>query len=253
MAFKSLTAEEMQPVSAAWVDTGDPAHQAILQVPELNGLLPQIELAHQGLHAAIPPDDSTAKEISNLAAETDSVHDTLARGIHGYLSEVALLVKDGEPLLKLRDELMPEGLAAVVRNTYRGQAGFAAILRSRLTDATRGRLRELPLPGGATLADAVDAWLAAGDRLGRLEAEKARLAAAVPTLAGRVFEARNRWIRVANAMVVNADLVDLTEERRRIIFGPLQDAEDKAEARQARRSAGDVGSGADATPSASTS
>ncbi len=249
MAFKSLTAEEMEPVSAAWINPQDPAHLEILKVPELKGLLPQAELAHQGLHAAVPPGDSKAKEISDLAAEVDSVHDTLARGIHGYLTEVALLVEDGEPLLKLRDELMPEGLGAVVRNTYRGQAGFAALLRSRLTGSTRGSLREMPLPGGKTLADSVDAWLDAGDRLGQLEEEKARLAASVPTVAGRVFEARNRWIRVANAMVANAELVDLTEEQERVIFGPLLDAEAKAEARQVRRSASEVAPDAGRTQS----
>ncbi len=236
MALKAMTIEEMEPVSAAWVDTQNPAHQAILQIPELSGLMPKVQVVHDELHAATPPNDSRAKELSDLAAATDATHDVLARGVYGYLTETSLLVDDGEPLLALRDQLMPEGLSAVVHNSYRGQVGFAALLRGRLKGKTRAALRELPLPGGKNLLDAVDGWLDAADRLGQLEEQKARLEAATPTLAGRIFEARNRWIRVVNALLANAALAELSEEQERLILGPLHDAEAKADARSARRS-----------------
>ncbi len=235
MALKGLTIEEMEPVSAAWVDETNPAHQAILTVAELSGLLPKLKGVHAELHAAVPQDDPLAKEISQLSATTDATHDALARGVYGYLTEVALLVDDGTPLLALRDELMPEGLSAVVHNTYRGQAGFAALLRGRLTSQSRGQLRELPLPGGKSLHDAVEGWLAAADRLGELEETKARLQASVPTVAGRIFDARNRWIRTVNALIANAALAELDEEQERLIFGPLRAAEATADARAARR------------------
>ncbi len=236
MALNTLTIEEMQPVSAAWVDPQNPAHQAILQISEVSGLMPRVEAVHAELHAASPPDDSRAKELSALAAATDATHDVLARGVYGYLTETALLVDDGNPLLELRDELMPDGLSAVIHNSYRGQVGFAALLRGRLEGGTRAALRELPLPGGKNLLDAVDGWLDAADHLGQLEEQKARLAATAPTVAGRIFDARNRWIRVVNALLANAALADLTEEQERLILGPLRDAEAKADARSARRS-----------------
>jgi hypothetical protein len=237
MALKQLTLEEMEQVSAAWVQEGNAANAAFSSVAPISGLLRQMRAAHHELHAAVPQDNLAAKELAALANETDALHDLLARGIYGALSEMALLVDDGAALLELRDTLMPEGLAKVIRSTYRGQAGFAALLRQRLSAASRSQLRALPLPGGKNLMDSVDAWLSAGDRLGQLEEEKARREAASPTTAGRIQDARNRWIRVVNAVIANATLADLDDATHRTLFGPLQDAEAKADLRQARKKA----------------
>jgi hypothetical protein len=251
MALKQLSIEEMEQVSAAWVDTSNPANSIFSGVVAISGLLPQVQQVHDELHAAVPQDNPAAKELAALASETDYLHDVLARGIYGYLTEVALLVDNGAALLELRNSLMPEGLGKVVRNTYRGQAGFAALLRQRLDASARSQLEALPLPNDDNLLNRVQAWLDAGDRLGKLEERKARLEAASPTTAGMIQDARNRWIRVANAVIANADLAELDDAQQRTLLGPLRDAEAKADLRQARKKAGEVPAEDVVTPPAS--
>lgn len=251
MALKQLSIEEMEQVSAAWVDPSNPANEIFSGVAAISGLLPQVAQAHAELHAAVPQDNPAAKELAALASETDTLHDVLARGVYGYLTEVALLVDNGSALLELRNSLMPEGLGKVVRNTYRGQAGFAALLRERLDSDALSQLEALPLPAGDNLLTRVQAWLDAGDRLGRLEEDKARLEAATPTTAGKIQDARNRWIRVVNAVIANAELASLDDAQQRTLFGPLRDAEAKADLRQARKKAGEVPAEDAAVPPAS--
>lgn len=236
VALKNLSVEEMVNISEAWITPDNPAHRALLGVERLKGLLPDIQAAHRAIFAVVPtPNDPRQAEIARLAAEEDAVHDALARGIYGYLTELALLDHNGEPLLELRDQLMPEGLSAAIHNTYRGQAGFAKLLRDRLTVDARSKLAELVVRQG-TLLDRVEAWLAAGDRLGALEEERGRFAAAQgPSFGAQTVAARNGWIRAANALLAVAELSELDPGTDRVMFGPLRDAEAKAEHRSARR------------------
>ena len=60
-----------------------------------------------------------------------------------------------------------------------------------------------------------------------------------PSFAGQVHEARNAWIRVVNVIVTTAELRDFEEGTDRLLFGPLRDAEGKAELQAARRKADD--------------
>jgi hypothetical protein len=200
-------------------------------------MLPDIKAAHAAIMAVVPKHEPRLAEISQLAAEQDSVHDLLARGIYGFLSEAAQLVDNGEDLVELRDELMPQGLAQTIQSTYRGQAGQAKLLRERLNPAAKNKLQALVLPDGSNLVDRVQAWLAAADRLGKLEEERARIESDNPPFGTRTVIARNQWVRTVNALLAVAALAEIDEDTDRIVFGPLRDAEAKSDARAARRSA----------------
>lgn len=236
MALKNLSVEEMVKISEAWVAPDNPAHEALTNVERLKGLLPDIQSAHEAIFAVVPkPNDPRQAEIARLAAEEDAVHDALARGIYGYLTELSLLDDDAASLIALRDQLMPEGLSKAIHNTYRGQAGFAKLLGDRLTPDAQSKLRALPV-GQGSLMDRVNVWLAAGDRLGALEEERGRLEAAQgPSFGARAVAARNGWIRAVNALIAVAELAELDPNTDRVVFGPLRDAETKAEQRAARR------------------
>lgn len=244
MALKNLTLAEMVEVSDAWTTTTDGGHQALLRQPRLAALLPDVQRVHDGLVQLTPAaQDPRRTALASLAAEQDDLHDTLARGIHGLLTHLALLADDGAALLQLRDKLMPAGLGKTIRTTFRAQAGWTNLLRAQLTADVRQALQAVPLPNSRNLDQTVTAWLDAGDRLGQLEMERARLEERDgSSFAEQSVAARNKWIRVVNALVNLSELAELAPDAEQLIFGPLRDAEAKAEQRAARRSAQRVAS-----------
>jgi hypothetical protein len=243
MALKSLSTEEMVQISSAWVSPQDPARGRLQARPRLTSLLPDLEQAHRAIVAVIPEaTNPRLAQIAELSAAEDAVHDRVVRGLFGYLSDAALLDERGPELLALRDLLFPDGISAVIHATYRGQAGYAARLRERLTPETKALLAQLTIRTGAshTLGDHVETWLAAAEKIGKLQDEAARVAvAASPSQAAQIVTARNNWIRVVNAFLSIAELDALDEESERLIFGPLRDAEATAERRSAKRKPSD--------------
>ena len=237
MALKRLTTEEMVQLSGPWVTAGTDARKAILAVPEMAGVLPKVEAAHQALHAAQPgTDDPRLAKLQEEAAEEDVQHDTLVRGIHTFLTGLALLGGDtpaADVSSKLRDFLLPDGLETM-QKTYRAEAGAAKLLETRLAgDAgVKKQLKEITVHK-KPLGHFVDLLLARANRLGELEDERAALesAAAGPSDGARLVAARNQWIRAVNALVANADLAELDETKSRLIFGSLRLAEKKADRR----------------------
>jgi hypothetical protein len=239
MALKKLTLQEMVDVSAAWTATTDGGHLALIRQPRLAALLPDLQRVHDALLQLRPEaDDPRKTELLALASDQDELHDTLARGIHGVLTQLALLAEGGSALLRLRDTLMPAGLGRTIRTTFRSQAGWTTLLRTQLTAESREALQAIPLPNGSNLDETVSAWLDAGDRLGQLETERARLEEREQTSPGELaVAARNKWIRVVNALVELGELSELAADVDQSIFGPLRDAQAKAEQRAARRNA----------------
>ncbi len=236
MALKNLTVEEMVAVSAAWTDASNQGHRALKEQPRLAAFQGDLQSVHQDIVAVAPqPDKPREAEIIELAAQEDALHDTLARGIHGMLTHLALLQDNGSVYIELRDELMPSGLGKTIQATYRGQAGWTSLLRKRLTGESRKTLEGIPLPDGRNLFATVDAWLDAGDRLGKLEEERARLVEG-KSLGAQVVSARNQWIRLVNTLLSLAEWSELDADAERLIFGPLRDAEATADQRAARRS-----------------
>src|SRR5690606_20172709 len=141
MALRNLITEEMVAVSQSWTSAENPARKAIEQAPRLAPLLADLERAHPAIHAVAPQPESPPKaEIARLASEEDGVHDLLVRGIYGLLTEMALLDDEGTELLALRDRLLPGGISAAIHASYRAQAGYAGLLRERLTPDVRDAL-----------------------------------------------------------------------------------------------------------------
>jgi hypothetical protein len=235
MAYKRLATEEMVQVSSPWVKDGTEARKAILAVPLMASVLPKVEAAHQGLHAAQPGGENPRlAELQKEAFEEDQRHDTVVRGIHTYLTGLATLSGDtGGELLQLRDFLLPEGLEAI-QKSYRAEAGAGDLLQTRLGEnpGVKKQLKDIPVLK-KNLAHYVDQWLASARRLGSLEDERAQivLGPAGPSDAENLVKARHQWIRAVNALVANAELAGLDPAADRLIFGPLHLAEKAADRR----------------------
>jgi len=231
MALKRLTAQEMVQLSAPWISAGDPARVALERIPLLAGLLPQLVEAHGALFAVqIQPDDPRAKSLSDAAAALDVKHDALTRGIYSTLTALSELGGSSEELLGIRDRLLPDGLMHT-KLTYRGQAGHAALVASRLDEALRARLKGIVLHD-KNLLELVETWLATAKELGSVEEQRARLSAPAETTAAHLNTARMAWVRVVNALLANADLVELDHESDRLLFAALRAAERTADGRR---------------------
>jgi len=234
MAFKRLTAQEMIQLSAPWVTPNDPASAALAKVPLLAALLPQLEAAHRAIfEVQAQNEDPKAKSLSLAEAELDASHDDLVRGIHGALSALSELSPSADDLLRMRDLLLPDGLDHT-RKTYRGEAGHAAIVASRLDDGLRARMKSVTLHD-KNLLELVDAWLDGARKLGTLEEERARLSAPSATTAAQINAARLGWVRVTNALVANAELAQLDADADRTLFSALRAAERTADGRKRPR------------------
>jgi hypothetical protein len=244
VAAKNLNPEEMVQISAGWLDPENDGHQAILLVPILVSALPLIKEAHLGVLPLVKPKESARlTEIMNLEVEIDIRHDGIIRGSHGALTAMAELIggDEGEEILALRDALVPDGPQSMLKS-YRAEATQAAQLEARLTPEMRRRTDAIIIGGGPSarpLTAFLDEWIALGKQLGALEDEKGRIEAAAgePVGGGTFLKARNFWVRVVNAMVANAELADIDQSKTATIFGPLWNAEKKADerARQAAK------------------
>lgn len=258
MAYKYLRAEEMLQVSSTWIDPQSPARAAILANADLAGKLPRIEEAHAGLAAAAQP--ARLPRLNAISAEEASLdvrHDSIIRGVFGLLTATAEML-DGEAaaeLMALRDILVPEGLSSV-QKTYRAEAGQAAQLEARLTPAVVARTDAILVgqgPSQKSLTHYLQEWIAIGKKLGGLEDEKGRLAEQQADASSglSLVKARNRWIRVVNALVADGELAELPAPTDTWVFGPLRDAEKKAILRaRSTHAAKETTGEADTTPEA---
>ena len=55
MSLRPMFIGEMLRVTKPWVTEGDPAHQVIIDTPELAGFVPALLKVHGALYAALPP------------------------------------------------------------------------------------------------------------------------------------------------------------------------------------------------------
>jgi hypothetical protein len=221
--------EEMNPVSAPMVTEGNPARAAIEKVPVLAALYPQLQSAHTGILALrTVVEDPKVRELSAREAELDADHDDRVRGIYNSLTALAQVSSTGAELIRLRNMLFPDGLERTQR-TYRGEAGHAAAVASRLDADTRARLRAVNLHD-KNLLDLVNGWLGVAKQLGDLEEQRAQLMP-TPSAQADINTARLAWIRVMNALVANAELAGLDADTDRLLFAALRAAEKTADAR----------------------
>lgn len=261
MTLKNLTDGEMIDVTGAWVDAkrGRPAFEAI---PLLAALLPSVLEAHNGLVSADTPkvDDGREAQRQKLYADgvaMDQRHDRKGRGAFNLLGALIDMTDDPvevEQFTAMRKALFPDGTLNVLKASWRGEAGNALSVKERVLDDRdkTAELKEIPLPGHKTLLDRVREFVEAGRKLGAIEDRRAELNAptteATP-VKGNSFAARARWCSVVATAVHLADnVLGLDEKTRYTLFGALDDAERKADARElARRPAEtDGGTGGEA-------
>lgn len=239
MAYKNLNLEEMHELSSAWLDPQSEGHKAILKVPILTSQLPLIEAAHKGVDDIMKPaEDPRVAEIIHEEVDRDRRHDSVIRGSHGVLTWMAELVGGdaGDALIGLRDKLIPDGLMST-QKSYRAESTQAKKLDEALKPEVRKRTDSIAIGEGPTakpMTAYLEEWIKLGTTLGALEDEKGRLLAEPEdeATAASAVNARNYWVRVVNLMVANADMVEIDTKDRAAIFGPLFDAEKKADARQ---------------------
>ena len=130
--FKVLPIKVMVPLTSAWV--GD-QRALFLSVPQIAGLLPDVEAAHEQVVARqeVTSDDHRVAEMTETLAALDDRHDHAIRAVYEGLSASISFFRMQEPvreqeaagLERLRDRLLPRGLAYVQRS-YLEEAGNAA-------------------------------------------------------------------------------------------------------------------------------
>lgn len=236
MALKRMTTAEMVQVGGPWVTEGSAPRKALLANAVLAALVPHLDAAHQKLHATqVAPANPRLAALTAEAARTDAVHDTLIRGVSTYVTGLAMLADtpaEADAHSGLLEFLLPEGLEHT-QKTYRGEAGTAELLATRLEgDAGRRKQLKETTVGAKTLGHFVHAWIKSARHLGKLEDERAALLAQ-PTDAGsaEVVAARNAWIRVVNALLANAALGQVDAATDALLFGALRLAEKTADKR----------------------
>lgn len=239
MSRKRLATNEMLFISAEWLKTDSPAHKAILASTDLAPTLPKIQSTHQELSNAAQPIALNPRlfEIIKEQTDIDERHDDIIRGVFGLLSATAALLgaPESAPLLALRDQLIPEGLASV-QKSYSAEAGEAAQLASRLTPEIRSQLDRFyvgPKSAQHKLTTYLDEWIQLGAKLGSLEIEKSRLNSNESTTAtgAALVNARNKWLRTVNLFLAVAEASELDPETDALVFGPLRMAESRADRR----------------------
>lgn len=235
MAFKNLYPDEMIQISGTWIDPASKAHEAILANDEIKPITGRIRAAHELLAtAAQPVDTPRLNTIIEQEARIDARHDAIIRGIWGFLTAKAELIGGdaGNAFISLRDLLLPDGLQSQLK-TYRGEAGQALQLADRMTPAVRAQTDGILIgqgPNAQTLTYYVDELIDLGKQLGTFENERAVLEAGEHD-GGALQKARNKWVRVVNAFVSNAEMAELDAETDALLFEPLRVAEKKADER----------------------
>lgn len=235
MALKRLRTEEMVTITSTLVDPEHADHQAMMAVPALAPLVPEIDASHRGLYATYftGPSAVRLKEIQVQQKALDIGHDDIARGLWAYCWAMIYFARtDAERLVirRLLGALLPDGLA-VVKKSYREEAGQTALVGDRLGDDDRATLASMVLPDGRSLLDVVDEWLSLGAQLGALDRERAvDIADDAPTPA-EALAARNRWIRTVQTVREVAALVVTDNPAVSDIMARLDEAERVADRR----------------------
>jgi hypothetical protein len=250
MALKNLSTETMLALSSSWLDA-QRARPTLSAHPRTAPYLADLEEAHAALLAAntSPVDQGSTSELATLSAEAaavDQLHDRKVRGLYAFLTALSELANerlDAERYLDARNVLFPEG-TSINRRTYLDEAGNAETVSQRLAGlpAVQELLNTTPLAKDRNLGHEVAAWLEAGLTLGKLETRRAELlherdATAGGSRRGELFRARNRWGRVASAMLAALELDEQTSDAiDRNFLRPLLEAEAKADRRAASES-----------------
>lgn len=259
--LKHMTLAEMTFCSAQMVEK-TARRDVFLSIPEIAPLHPQLVKVHDGIVAAQPVDAGASPALLAITAQEAQVdvrHDQWARASVSSLDnerEHSLAADEPDESRaamcdRVRSQLFPEGLA-FIRGSYAAEAGTTARAARLLEEQPEiGKfLRTIQVPGKkpvskahpggkVTLYDTVQAWIATGRELQKLEEQREAQAAkdtAAPS-AKSISTARANWLRVISAVLANLDISMAPAEAIEAIRGPILAASARAEKRYAGNSA----------------
>jgi len=108
--------------------------------------------------------------------------------------------------------------------------GHAAAVAASMTDEVRARMKAIPL-GDGTVLDLYDQWQGVSGQLGTVQGQIARLKQPSESLAAQIQSARREWIRWAKILMTTAENAKVSPETDAILFAPLREALQRADAR----------------------
>lgn len=237
MALRRLTTDEMVSSTTTWVTPGHPDRLALESAPATAALVPEMIESLDAL-GRTHFNNSVSLQLGKLSRtqkKIDINHDDVLRGIWHYLSAAAYLASNEsqrENLLRIRNLLLPEGLVAT-QKSYRQEAGQASLAAARLTAQDKRLLARIPTMSG-TLLDAVNRWFELAASLGQLDRERTTLSESQTPAAGDALAARNRWIRVVQAIRAVLALSGDSSPEIALILARLAAVELHADRRSAR-------------------
>jgi len=239
--LKHLTIEEMVALLAPLVGKGKRL-KTFLSIKEVAPWHDDVEAAYQAVLAVRPVDTSRSPELRALDGQlvrADGQHDNLARATSFYLQgERALCLAAETPdtdraaqCQRAYDLLFPDGLAIINLN-YLAESGNTARIGKLLEKQAEvvSLLESIPVRGKKTLADTVDAWLAAGETLAELENKREEELAeqAVPASKANIQQARGQWLRLVSLILHNLEMSRAAPEAIEAIRGPIARASERA-------------------------
>lgn len=238
ITLKHLSNQSMVGISGEWTDA-EKQRPILEKIVELSGIMGPLDGVHNGvLNVQFTGEaegelEKELKKLSVQAKNLDVAFDNLARGIFGNLESNALLAKapeEKEMCEKLKNVIFPKQ-TGIVKMTYWEESGEAKLLEGRLNDDLRKDLRSIPCLGG-NLEQAVDAFIVAGNDLGKVESTRVRLAKKdgdeETVTRSDTLKARNKWIRVVNTFLSVLEIANIDETTTTDILQPLMTAVEKS-------------------------
>lgn len=204
MGLSFLSDEQILHLTQGWLDSATDAG-AILHGNASTAMHLPLVAELRSMLSQSPSTDPRLLELREAVGRTDDEHDHRARGIYAGLEAAVQLFSavldeaSADEARRIRALLFPKGLR-VTMLSYEEEAGAAAARAEVYTPAVRDFLSKIVV-GPGHLADAVDAWNAAGLRIGELLVERATLAKEVgsPT-AEAIYKAGQRIRKLIRTM-----------------------------------------------------
>lgn len=231
MSMSYLTSHSMLAISHDILN--DSVKLSLLERDELTkNWIPRLRKVHDELALLTKVDgdlQARLREISEELRVCDQIHDRIARGIYRGLESTADLcatAEEGRVFIEIRDLLFPDGLS-INSLSYRDQSGNVLKVSQQATASIRAVLANI-VPNGRTFEQSFDVWVANGEKMGKLVAERAILSGEeddTRVSAGDLREVRNRWILTFNVLLSALNLLEMSDADRRRLLSNLRDAE----------------------------
>lgn len=239
--LKHLNVEEMIGLTTPWVS--DSTRKALfLSIPEIAALHPQVVELQAELLVARPVGATRSPAMKKLVEEAtavDVLHDALARAIDSGLETDRLCSLAHKPVAltrakqaeEARAKLFPSGMAIINASLVAesGNTERVAALLAREPELA-AFLAEIPVRDGTLLA-LTKRWIAAGRKLGKLERDRAALAAketTTPRDTSALTRLRVEWIGLVSLVLANLERSKADPAAIETIRGPVLESSDRA-------------------------